>query len=644
MANKICAEKQKFKEMSQDVFEFMLPEKNWEAPFTFPDLTGQKEIAIDLETKDPWLKTHGPGWAFKDRGGIIGVAVATEDWKGYYPIAHHNGANLDKGVVFRWLQKQLDAPNDKIFHNAQYDVGWLLNEGCKINGNIHDTMIAAPLLNENEYSYSLNSLGKQYLNEEKDETLLKEVATLYGLDPKADMWRLSPEYVGPYAEQDADLTYRLWQILKEGISKEDITDIYNLENSLIPVLIKMRSKGVLIDVDRAQQVKKKLHAEERKILKEVKRWYGIEPDLWAAQSLSQVFDRAGLDYPRTPKTKAPSFVADWLESHDHKLPLAIAKARKFNKARTTFVDKMILEHLVDGRIHGELHPLRSDNGGTVTGRFSCSNPNLQQVPARDPVIGGLIRSLFIPEEGHHWGCFDYSQQEPRLTVHYAVLTQQEGAEEAAIEYRDDDADFHQIVADMANISRKEAKTINLGLSYGMGKEKLTQQLGISTEEAELLFEQYHKRVPFIRGLRDSASRLGANRGFVKTILGRKCRFNLYEPFDRREIPYPLERAMEEYGGRLKRAYTYKAMNRLIQGSAADMTKKAMLELHSEGMNAHTQVHDELNISIKDKKECEKVIEIMRDCVKLKVPNKVDAEIGPNWGKVISHMEYFNENH
>jgi len=440
------------------------------------------------------------------------------------------------------------------------------------------------------------------------------------------------------------LTYRLWQILKEGISKEDITDIYNLENSLIPVLIKMRSKGVLIDVDRAQQVKKKLHAEERKILKEVKRWYGIEPDLWAAQSLSQVFDRAGLDYPRTPKTKAPSFVADWLESHDHKLPLAIAKARKFNKARTTFVDKMILEHLVDGRIHGELHPLRSDNGGTVTGRFSCSNPNLQQVPARDPVIGGLIRSLFIPEEGHHWGCFDYSQQEPRLTVHYAVLTQQEGAEEAAIEYRDDDADFHQIVADMANISRKEAKTINLGLSYGMGKEKLTQQLGISTEEAELLFEQYHKRVPFIRGLRDSASRLGANRGFVKTILGRKCRFNLYEPFDRREIPYPLERAMEEYGGRLKRAYTYKAMNRLIQGSAADMTKKAMLELHSEGMNAHTQVHDELNISIKDKKECEKVIEIMRDCVKLKVPNKVDAEIGPNWGKVISHMEYFNENH
>ena len=232
-----------------------------------------------------------------------------------------------------------------------------MNEGYTINGRIHDTMMAAPLLNENEYSYSLNSLGKQFLNEVKDESLLKEAAQVYGVDPKSEMYKLPPEYVGVYAEQDADLTYRLWQILKEGIVEEDITDIYNLESSLLPVLIKMRSKGVLIDTDKAQQVKKKLFSEERKIVKEIKRWYGVEPDLWAAQSLSQVFDRAGLDYPRTPKTNAPSFVANWLEAHDHKLPMAIAKARKLNKARTTFIDKMILEHLVDGRIHGELPPV-----------------------------------------------------------------------------------------------------------------------------------------------------------------------------------------------------------------------------------------------------------------------------------------------
>ena len=618
------------------------PETDWCPPVSFPDLTDQKEIAIDLETCDPWLKTHGPGWAFKDRGYIIGIAVATSGWKGYFPIKHTMGPNLDEQVVRRWLQKQLDAPNAKIFHNAQYDVGWLKAEGYTINGTIHDTMMAAPLLNENEYSYSLNSIGKEYLGEEKDESLLIEAAQAWGVDPKADMYKLSPNFVGQYAEKDADLTYRLWQILKKGIEEDDISDIYTTERKLLPVLIDMRMKGVRIDIERAQQVKKELLKKEQNIVKEIKRWYGVEPDLWAAQSLSQVFDRAGLQYPTTPKTQAPSFVASWLENHDHKLPLAIAQARKLNKARTTFIDKMIMGHLVDGRIHAELHPLRSDSGGTVTGRFSGSNPNLQQVPARDPMIGNLIRSLFIPEEGKHWGCFDYSQQEPRLTVHYSVLTQQDGAEEAAKEYEDKNADFHQIVADMANIRRKEAKTINLGLSYGMGKDKLVEQLGISKEEAELLFDQYHERVPFIRGLRDSASRMGANRGYVKTLLGRKCRFNLYEPFDERKTPLPLDQATEEYGGRLKRSYTYKAMNRLIQGSAADMTKKAMLDLYEEGVLAHTQVHDELNISVTDKKEVEKISEIMRDCVELKVPNIVDAEIGPSWGDVKNYKEYFNE--
>ena len=621
---------------------FFHPESDWVPPATFPDLTQQKEIAIDLETCDPWLMTHGPGWAAKDRGHIIGIGIATDGWKGYFPVAHDTGANLDKSVVYRWLQKQLDASNSKIFHNAQYDVGWLKREGFTINGKIHDTSIAAPLLNENEYGYSLNRVGKRYLNEEKDESLLKEAAQIFGIDPKSEMYKLAPEYVGPYCEQDADLTYRLWQILKEGIVKEEVSEIYELESSVLPVLIDMRMRGVLIDTDRAQQVKKQLLTEENKIVKQIKDWYGVEPDLWAAQSLSQVFDRAGLAYPRTPKTDAPSFVASWLEGHEHKLPIAVAKARKLNKARTTFIDKMILGHLVDGRIHGELHPLKSDDGGTVTGRFSCSNPNLQQVPARDPMIGPLIRSVFIPEEGQHWGCFDYSQQEPRLTVHYSLLTHQEGAEEAALEYEDDDADFHQIVADMANISRKEAKIINLGLSYGMGKDKLTSQLGISVEEAESLFNQYHERVPFIRGLRDSAARMGANRGYVKTILGRKCRFNLYEPIDKRALPLPMEKAMDEYGGKLKRAYTYKAMNRLIQGSAADMTKKAMLELHKEGILSHTQVHDELNISVTDKPECEKVMEIMKDCGELKVPNKVDGEIGKNWGDIRHYNEYFNE--
>jgi DNA polymerase I-like protein with 3'-5' exonuclease and polymerase domains len=616
------------------------PQSDWVPPSSFPDLTSAKEIAIDLETCDPYLLSHGPGWAFKNRGHIIGFALATENWKGYFPVRHESGANLEYEVVARWLQKQLSSNNSKIFHNASYDVGWLKREGFEINGDIHDTLMAAPLLNENSRGYSLNRLGKLHVGETKDETLLEDAARAYGINPKSEMYKLPAMYVGPYAEQDAALTYRLWQLFKQGIQEEDISEIYNLERSLIPILIDMRSRGVRIDLNKADEVNIRLQKQEDKILNEIKRLYGVKPELWAAASVAQVFDRAGLEYPRSPKISAPSFTSSWLESHIHKLPKMIGQARKLNKARTTFIDKMIYEHAVDGRIHGELHPLRSDEGGTVTGRFSSSNPNLQQVPARDPEVGPLIRSLFIPEEDKHWGCFDYSQQEPRLTVHYSVMTDQEGAKDAAEAYEQDDTDFHQIVADMANISRKEAKVINLGLSYGMGKDKLIHSLGMDPQEAELLFDQYHKRVPFIRGLRDSSARMASNRGYIKTLLGRKCRFNLYEPRTSRELPLPYGEAKEKYGEHLKRSYTYKAMNRLIQGSAADMTKKAMIDLYKEGILAHAQVHDELDISVNDKNECDKIIEIMRDCVSICVPNKVDAEVGKSWGEVKEYKEYF----
>ena len=619
------------------------PEVDWTPPSSLPELSGYNEVAIDLETYDPLLMSHGPSWAFPDAGYITGVAIATKDFSLYFPIQHKGGGNLDKELVLRWLGKQMLHNNDKIFHNSLYDMGWLKRYGITVNGKIQDTMFAAPLIDENQYSYSLNSLGEKYCGEKKDETLLYNAARAYGVDAKSEMYLLPAKYVGPYGEQDAALTLKLWSVFKKLIELENVGKIYELETGLIPILLDMRYKGVPVDLGVAEQVSKRLQKEENDILNNIHKEFGMKPELWAAQSVATVFDRAGLSYPRTPKTNAPSFAGDWLETHDHKLANNIARARKLNKARTTFIDKMILEHNVNGRIHGELHPLRSDRGGTVTGRFSSSNPNLQQVPARNEDIGPLIRSIFVPEKDHYWGVFDYSQQEPRLTVHYASATEQEGASEAVDAYRNQDADFHQVVADMANISRKEAKIINLGLSYGMGKEKLVKQLDLSMQEAEVLFDTYHKRVPFIKGLRDQCARLGANRGYITTIAGRKCRFNLYEPKNERKTPYPYEKAITEYGSQVKRAYTYKAMNRLIQGSAADMTKQAMLELYKEGILPHTQVHDELDISVTDSKQCEVIMKIMSECTPLCVPNKVDAEIGRSWGEATVHYkEFFNE--
>ena len=617
------------------------PNSNWTPPETLPDLSSAKRIAVDLETKDPDLRISGPGWA-TGNGHVTGIAIATDNWSGYLPVRHDGGGNLDPGFVFRWLTKTLSGNSDKIFHNAQYDVGWLKREGVAVHGKIHDTVIAAPLIDEHRRRYSLDSLGKDYCKDRKDETLLAEAASAWGIDPKAQMYMLPAKFVGEYAEQDAVLTLKLWDKLQKGLEVENLQPIYDLESSLIPLLIEMRWKGVRVDTDKAEQSVISLKKQEKDCIKQIKYKYGVDVDVWASTSVAKAFDKAGLTYPRTQKTNAPSFTGKWLESLDHGLPKLVVQARKLQKIRSAFIENMILEHSHKGRIHGQMHPLRGDSGGTVSGRFSYSTPNLQQVPARDPVLGPLVRGLFLPEEGHKWGAFDYSQQEPRLTVHYASRMNLPGAEEAVSAYKDDDADFHQIVADMAGISRKDAKVINLSLSYGMGKTKLIQALGINELEADALFNNYHSKVPFIKELTLSCSRKAENVGYIKTLLGRRCRFDKYEPRNEKNIALPYEQAFDEYGPNIRRAFTYRAFNRLIQGSAADMTKQAMLDMWNEGIVPHIQVHDELDVSVQNKEESRKIVDIMENCVDLAVPSKVDAEIGDTWGTaLVDYNKYWS---
>jgi len=607
------------------------PESDWTIPEIFPKFADDERIAVDLETYDPSLLTSGPGWA-TGRGHIVGVGVATKDWKGYFPIRHEGGGNLDEAVVLRWVKNTLSSPKrEVIFHNALYDVGWLRREGVEVKGEILDTMFAAPIVDENRYSYSLDSLGQTYCGEKKDESLLQDAALAWGINPKSEMYKLNSKYVGPYGEQDAALTLKVYHKLKEELKQQGLESIYSLECKLIPLLIEMRWRGVRVDEEKADKISKDLSLKEQKLLVEIKRKYGEDVNLWANASLQKVFDKNNLPYPRTEKGMA-SFQRQWLENHEHDLPKMIVQARKFNKARTTFIEKMISEHSYNGRIHAEAHPLRNDSGGTVSGRFSYSNPNLQQVPARDPEIGNLIRSIFIPEEGCQWGVFDYSQQEPRLTVHYANQLGLIGAEDAVNAYRDKNADFHQIVADMAKIPRKQAKNINLGLSYGMGKEKLIRELGLGDAEAQTLLAQYHEKVPFIRGIQDHCTRVALDRGYIRTLAGRRCHFDLWEHKYDKSVPLPLEEAKIKYGDTLKRSFTYKALNRLIQGSAADMTKLAMLGLWEEGIVPHVQVHDEVDISIEDYEQAAKVSRIMENCVELAVPLVVDTELGPNWGE------------
>ncbi len=610
-----------------------VPQTEWICPTEYPDLTHYNEIAVDLETKDPKLMTHGPGWAMGN-GHIIGVCVAVNDGQWYFPIRHENGPNLDPKRTLAWLKELVSyEKKDYIFHNAQYDVGWMLAEGIDVKGNIQDTMVAAPLLDENRWSYALMSLLKTYLSSRKDERLLKEAASAFGVNPKSEMYKLPATFVGVYGEQDARGTFDLWQLFKKELIKEDVQAIYNLEIKVIPILIRMRKQGVRVDIDKASIIKKDLERKEKVLLDKITKDYGVAVEIWAADSISKAFDKAGLSYPRTTKTDAPSFQKEFLSGHDHELPRLIVKARGLNKAHTTFIDSY-LDHNHLGRIHPEFHPLRSDAGGTITGRFSCSNPNLQQVPARDEIIGPLIRSLFIPEEGTMWGCYDYSSQEPRILVHYAYLLGLTGAEDFVKQYKKDvSTDFHQMAADIMERPRKMVKDINLGLFYGMGKKSLASNLGLELNEAYDLFDEYHRRVPFVKELSDYTMNRANERGVIRTVLGRKGRFDLWEPKKYGiHKPLPYSDAYAEHGALIKRAFTYRALNKLIQGSAADQTKAAMVALDKEGITPMLQVHDELDISTHDEKQGQMIKEIMETCVDLEVPSLVDAEFGLNWGE------------
>ena len=604
----------------------------WVKPKEFPDLRFCDEIAIDLETYDPDLKSMGSGSVI-GKGKVVGIAVATEGYSGYFPFDHEGGGNLEKNKVIQWFTDICKSESRKIFHNAMYDVCWIRSMGIKINGEIVDTMIAASLVNENRYRYDLGSLGWDYLGQGKNETDLVNAAKEWGLDAKADMWKLPAMYVGNYAERDAELTFNLWKEMTKEIWSQDLESIFILERDLFPCLVDMRFLGVRVDVQKAHKLKKQLASEEEDLLLKVKKETGIDTQIWAARSIAKVFDKLKLPYERTLKTNSPSFTKNFLSTHEHPLVKCIAKAREINKAHTTFIDT-IIKHEHKGRIHADINQIRSDSGGTITGRFSYANPNLQQIPARNKALGPLIRSLFIPESGCEWGCFDYSQQEPRLVVHYASLDQDTSVFGVKDSYLQDDADFHTIVAKMADIPRSQAKTINLGLFYGMGKAKLQAELGVSKDAADELFTIYHQRVPFVKTLMNSVSNRAQQRGQIRTLLGRLCRFHLWEPnqFGIHKA-LPFEQARQEYGSGIRRAYTYKALNKLIQGSAADMTKKSMLELYKEGIVAHIQVHDELDISVEDDIKAKRIKEIMESAVDLEIPNKVDYEYGENWGDV-----------
>ena len=680
------------------------------------DLEGIDTVAIDIETYDPNLKTKGLG-AIRGDGFITGVAVATGKDTVYFPLHHSDVVKSDDEKKEFWdqINKKLlqNSKITKVFHNAMYDVCWLrVATGKMLKGRIVDTMIAASVIDENRFKYSLDALSKDILGDGKYKYDLQEKTFKWSngmqKDPMSNMHKMPASIVKEYAKQDVNLTFRLWKIFDkeldrvlyikpENNAKKTCRNIFELEIKLFPCLVDMKFKGVRIDVQKLEHFGKKLKYRRDNLLNIIKKHTKVSVQLWAANSIKELLHNQKIkNYEKTPKSGMPKLPKDYLKTHSNRFLRMVSKAREADKIVNTFIEGL-KGYIHNGRIHADINQIRSDQGGTVTGRFSMSNPNLQQIPAKG-YIGKKMREVFLPEEGYKWGSFDYSQQEPRIVVHYAVKHNLSKTSELRDKFNSDEADFHRIVATMANIPRKQAKTINLGLFYGMGKGKLQQELNLDRVQAKKLFDTYHQKVPFVKELSDNLTQFAGNKKLVFTLEDRFCRFDKYENVNKRwnnkerkfeewdpeakeiknektgEITYrgdwitpklmSKEVAWEKFKlqfnakskskaegvkGKIEEldsqeretwftqyftpAFTYKALNRLIQGSAADMTKKAMVILYEKGIVPHIQIHDELCISISDEEQAEKIKDIMEQAIKLEIPNKVDYESGPNWGSI-----------
>jgi DNA polymerase I-like protein with 3'-5' exonuclease and polymerase domains len=610
-------------------------------------------LYVDIETCDPCLRDTGPGWV-RDEGFIAGIGVGTEDCEWYFPIRHEDGFNMDPKITLRWLNDTIKRVGTAAAFNSGYDFGWLHHEGVEVPQKIIDPQASTALLDENRMRYDLDSVCRDWGLPGKDEEVLKEAAQAYGLHAKRDLWRLAPKYVGSYGEQDVAALRALWHKHEKELRESNLWSIWELEMALMPLNMEMKRRGVRIDPDAAEQLNVRWIREEKEIRDEIHRKWGVRPDIWSGDSLGKACDKIGIGYPLTPKTQKPSFTQKWLEDQHHEFCTLLVKARKISKARNTYVDSFIGKYAHKGRIHPDWNPLKAEREdgsaiGTVSGRYSSGNPSLQVIPSveKSPEMGTLLRALFLPEEGTEWLSADYSRQEPTLCVHYASLLGLPGSGAAVRAHKEARVDFHTMMSEMSGVPRPAAKIICLAIIYGMGVGRLCNSLNLDENEGKALINKFNRAAPYLKRLADRCSTKAQDTGVIKTILGRHCRFDDWEPVLEWGVkpPPPLDyeaakRAIRDpanknwFNKSIRRAFTHKALNRLIQGSAADQMKKAMLECYREGIKPMIQMHDEIGVSVESEKISQRVSEIMVHAVELEIPIHVDLATGKNWGEAV----------
>jgi DNA polymerase I-like protein with 3'-5' exonuclease and polymerase domains len=635
-----------------------IPDTGWITPTAFPRLDSAPVICLDTETYDPELLDRGPGWA-RGVGHVVGVSIAVPNHPGwYFPVRHtiQPETNMDPAKVFAWLQDTLGGQTPKVGANLAYDIGWLAEEGVQVNGPLFDVQFAEALLDESS-DVALEVLCQRYLGMGKvTEQVYQWCADFYGGNAdgrqRKNLWRAPPCLVGPYAIGDVELPLKVLERQWPQLEREGLLPLFEMENGLIPLLVAMRREGVSVSIPRAEQTRDQLGLRAREGEKRLRDLVGFDVNVNAADSIASAFNKVGVPYGKTATGK-PSFTKEFLSSVEHPVAELITTIRKYEKLRGTFVESYILDSHIAGKVYGQFHSLRGEGNGTRSGRLSSSTPNLQNLPSRDEELAPLVRGIFVPDEGHaRWIKIDYSQIEYRFMIHYAVGPGSDDARRLFNEHPD--TDYHEMALDLVAPAagwditsaalrkqrRKPIKNINFGLIYGMGVDKLSRSLGLSAKEGRALFAAYHRGVPFAKPTMDAAAQEATDLGSIRTVFGRKSRFDLWEPAswgasDGGAQPY--EKAILKWGN-IRRAYTHKALNRRLQGSAADLMKMAMYRCWKDGIFERTgvprlTVHDELDFSDPGGRAdaFTEMRHIMETAIPLAIPVRADADAGPDWG-------------
>jgi DNA polymerase I-like protein with 3'-5' exonuclease and polymerase domains len=629
----------------------------------FDSFKAAKRISFDIETRDEDLKSKGPG--VRRNGYIIGVALGTDDRQEYYPIRHAPGGNLDQEKVLAFLREELGRENQiKFGTNLLYDLDFLAEAGVPVRGFWYDVQNAEPLIDENRGGfYNLGALAHRHLGEKKEEEGLIKICAENGWkgEPQRHLWKMRPHEVEDYAKADVVLPLKIFDRQRPILERDGLWDLFLMETRLMPMLLHMRRTGVRVDEERLERLTQECRERLSRSTTELKKEAGSNVDVWAASSLERLFDQRKIKYPRTPKTDRGSFTKEFLASCDDPVARSVLDCRTLDKFIGTFLEGSIKNQIIrrngDSRIHCQFNQLRSDEFGAVTGRFSASNPNLQFIPARDAELGPKCRAVFIPEKGCRWGKFDYNQVEFRIFACYARGPK---SEEFREQYKQAPrTDYHEWCAGESHRTRREAKTINFGLIYGMGPPKLAKALGMTEDEVRRFLAVYEEKLPFIRATIKAASDKAQRIGFVRTILGRRRRFESWEPVDndlreklgsmrdssallnavQREITERCDQGKSAPKTGIRRTGTFKALNAVIQGSAADLMKQAMVNLWErkvcDRVPVHLTVHDELGVSLLKGSEepfSEEIVHIMENAIRFKeVPIIVDHDATDNWG-------------